>query len=247
MRMHDDSILRPIRARSDATLVLTHPAYLSVALTAFILALASGVILGFLFLLICAGPLPGALARVPPMRRHLARRRAAAEQARWAAQLDEEQRTELTELERLVDHVRVAAPHRAKVLDRLLHEGYVRQCVLSNETRLVLSSSRMASFADDDVARRHRAARARSDEQLQRLVRRRRVLSAVIRLAYEETLRDAIAGEEQRWWSLLDDDANELVESLDCFSEAREVELLGDRTPERTPEETAPRAHVTSD
>jgi hypothetical protein len=229
MRMHDESILRPLRARSDAALVLTHPAYLSVALAAFILVLASGMCLALLFLLVCAVPLPNALARVPPMRRHLARRRTAAEQARWVAQLDEEQRTELTELERLIEHVRGAAPRRAAVLDRLLHEGYVRQCVLGNETHLVVAATRVSGFNDDDVARRHKAARARSDLQLQRLVRRRRVLASLIRLAYEETLRDALAGEEQRMWSLLDDDARDLVESLDCFSEAREIAELSDR------------------
>ncbi|MCU1279336.1 MAG: hypothetical protein JWM53_2882 [bacterium] len=224
--MQEESILRSPRAWSDATLVLTHPGYLSVALASFVLALASGVCVGFLFLLVCVGILPALLARLPPMRRELARRRAAAERARWADQLDDEQRSELGNLERLVEHVRLAAPGRAAVLDRLLHQGYVRHCVLGNETRTVIGAARLGAFNDDEVGRRHRTARARSDRQMHRLVRRRRLLAALIRIAYEETLRDALAAEEQRSWALLDDDARELVDSLDAFADPPEAEQL---------------------
>ncbi|MDB4968984.1 MAG: hypothetical protein JWN44_4673 [Myxococcales bacterium] len=232
--MHIDSVLCPVRPRSDAAMVVTHPGYLSVALASFVLMLASGAILAFLWLLFCAGPLPRALARLPPLQRRLARRRVAVEQARWVAQLDDEQRNELTELNRLVDQVRVAAPRRAAVLDRLLQDGYVRQCVLGNETRMMIGTTRLGMAGDDDIARRHRAARARSDQQLQRLVGRRRALAGLIRLAYEETLREAVAGEEQRLWSLLDDDASDLFESLECLGEAQESDQLTARVADAT-------------
>jgi hypothetical protein len=181
-----------------------------------------------------------ASSRLSLVRRRIERAWEMAERAALCARLDADQLSEYNRLERQANEVRLIAPAWAKTIDRVIHDGFLRSAVLSNQLTQLLrngcepdvpppplpddtspgASIRMQRIA---VARRAAEDRVQAERSLavlrQRLVQMSELVDAVRQRALLMSLFDTA----ESLGELADDDidrAHLLVEDRDRATSA---------------------------